>query len=49
MAPKQFGEQPADEIAPQDFASHVRPPLTSTKFEERSAITGIGASRLGGG
>ncbi|MCB0947014.1 MAG: OB-fold domain-containing protein, partial [Mycobacterium sp.] len=47
LTPTQFGEQPADEIAPQDFARHVRPPLTSVRFEERSAITGIGASRLG--
>ncbi|RAV07067.1 3-ketoacyl-CoA thiolase [Mycolicibacterium sp. GF69] len=36
-----------DEIAPQDFARHVSPPLTTQRFEERSAITGIGASRLG--
>ena len=47
LTPTQFGEQPADEIAPQDFARHVRPPLMSARFEERSAITGIGASRLG--
>jgi acetyl-CoA acetyltransferase/uncharacterized OB-fold protein len=47
VTPKQIVETPADEIAPQDFAKHVRPPLTATKFEERSAITGIGASRLG--
>lgn len=46
-APKQTGPLPADEIAPQDFASHVSPPLTTQRFEERSAITGIGASRLG--
>jgi acetyl-CoA acetyltransferase/uncharacterized OB-fold protein len=39
--------QPVDEIAPEDFAKHVRPMLTTTKFEELSAITGIGASRLG--
>lgn len=46
-APKQTGPLPADEIAPQDFASHVSPPLITQRFEERSAITGIGASRLG--
>jgi acetyl-CoA acetyltransferase/uncharacterized OB-fold protein len=46
-ADKKAGPQPADEIAPQDFGSHVRPPLTTEKFEEHSAITGIGASRLG--
>jgi acetyl-CoA acetyltransferase/uncharacterized OB-fold protein len=37
----------AEEIAPEDFANHVRPPLTREKFEDKSAITGIGASRLG--
>ncbi|MGV0848913.1 thiolase C-terminal domain-containing protein [Mycolicibacterium phlei] len=41
------GPLPEDEIAPQDFARHVATPLTTQKFEERSAITGIGASRLG--
>ena len=44
---KKTGPHPEDEIAPQDFGSHVRPPLTTEKFEEKSAITGIGASRLG--
>ena len=39
--------QPVDEIAPEDFGKHVRPMLTAAKFEDRSAITGIGASRLG--
>ena len=38
---------PADEIAPQDFAKHVRPMVTKEKFEDNSAITGIGASRIG--
>lgn len=47
LTPVQFGEQPADEIAPDDFARHVRPSLGAAKFEERSAITGIGASRMG--
>src|SRR6478672_8654962 len=46
-ADKTTGPQPADEIAPQDFGRYVRPPLTREKFEEHSAITGIGASRLG--
>ncbi|MBV8929406.1 MAG: OB-fold domain-containing protein, partial [Mycobacteriaceae bacterium] len=41
------GPQATDEIAPQDFGKYVRPPLTTKKFEEHSAITGIGASRLG--
>jgi acetyl-CoA acetyltransferase/uncharacterized OB-fold protein len=39
--------QPVDEIAPEDFGKHVRPMLTREKFEDHSAITGIGASRLG--
>ena len=47
VAPAECGEQPADEIAPQDFAKHVRPKIGGPKFEERSAITGIGASRMG--
>ncbi|HEV7421227.1 MAG TPA: OB-fold domain-containing protein [Mycobacterium sp.] len=38
---------PVDEIPPEDFGKHVRPMLTKQKFEEHSAITGIGASRLG--
>lgn len=39
--------RPVDEIAPQDFGKHVRPMLPGAKFEDHSAITGIGASRLG--
>jgi acetyl-CoA acetyltransferase/uncharacterized OB-fold protein len=39
--------QPVDEIAPENFGKHVRPMLTRAKFEEHSAITGVGASRLG--
>ena len=46
-ADKESGPLPEDEIAPTDFARHVSAPLTNTKFEEQSAITGIGASRLG--
>lgn len=38
---------PADEIAPEDYAQHVRPMVTSDKFEDKVALTGIGASRLG--
>ncbi|MDR3665085.1 MAG: OB-fold domain-containing protein [Mycobacterium sp.] len=38
---------PEDEVAPQDFGRHVRPMLTTEKFEDRSAITGIGASKMG--
>jgi acetyl-CoA acetyltransferase/uncharacterized OB-fold protein len=39
--------EPVDLIAPEDFAKHVRPMLGTQKFEDHSAITGIGASRLG--
>ena len=46
-ADKESGPLPEDEIAPTDFGRHVRSPLTTEKFEEHSAITGIGASRLG--
>lgn len=46
-ADKETGPLPTDEIAPTDFARHVSPPLTGDKFEEKSAITGIGASKLG--
>jgi acetyl-CoA acetyltransferase/uncharacterized OB-fold protein len=43
----ELAKLPADEIAPQDFGRFVRPPWTVEKFEDKSAITGIGASRLG--
>lgn len=38
---------PEDLIPPTDFAKHVRPMLGVEKFEDKAAITGIGASRLG--
>ena len=38
---------PEDEIAPQDFGKFVRPMLTTDKFEDAAAITGIGASKMG--
>src|SRR5690625_3551481 len=38
---------PTDEIAPEDYAAHVRPMVSAEKFEDKSAITGVGASRLG--
>ncbi|MHA7664914.1 thiolase C-terminal domain-containing protein [Mycolicibacterium sp. HS_4_1] len=38
---------PTDEIEPQDFAKHVRPMITTEKFEDKAAITGIGASQMG--
>lgn len=45
--PQQPTALPEDLIAPQDFGRHVRPMLTREKFEDRSAITGVGVSRLG--
>jgi acetyl-CoA acetyltransferase/uncharacterized OB-fold protein len=44
---KSWAAASADEIAPEEFGRYVRPPLTTEKFEDKSAITGIGASRLG--
>ena len=38
---------PEDEIPPTDFGKYVRPMLTTEKFEDAAAITGIGASRMG--
>jgi acetyl-CoA acetyltransferase/uncharacterized OB-fold protein len=38
---------PEDEIAPQDFARHVRPMAATDKFEDKVAITGIGMSDIG--
>ena len=38
---------PDDEILPRDFAKFVRPMLTTEKFEDAAAITGIGASQIG--
>ncbi|MBW0011586.1 OB-fold domain-containing protein [Mycobacterium sp.] len=38
---------PDDEIAPERFGEHVRPMLTTEKFEDRVALTGIGMSPIG--
>ncbi|GJO10154.1 hypothetical protein NJB1808e29_45170 [Mycobacterium marinum] len=38
---------PVDEIAPQRFGEHVRPMLTTQKFEDKVALTGIGMSTIG--
>lgn len=38
---------PDDEIAPQDYARHVRPMATTEKFEDKVALTGVGMSTLG--
>ncbi|CQD20750.1 3-ketoacyl-CoA thiolase [Mycobacterium lentiflavum] len=38
---------PVDEIAPERFGDHVRPMLTTDKFEDKVALTGIGMSPIG--
>ena len=38
---------PTDEVAPEEIRRHVRPMLTTEKFEDKVAITGIGSSRIG--
>jgi acetyl-CoA acetyltransferase len=38
---------PEDEIAPDRFAEHVRPMLSTEKFEDKVALTGIGMSPIG--
>jgi acetyl-CoA acetyltransferase/uncharacterized OB-fold protein len=41
------GQLPVDEIAPERFGEHVQPMLTTEKFEDKSALTGIGISKIG--
>jgi acetyl-CoA acetyltransferase/uncharacterized OB-fold protein len=38
---------PVDEVEPERFGQHVRPMLTTEKFEDKSALTGIGMSQIG--
>jgi acetyl-CoA acetyltransferase/uncharacterized OB-fold protein len=38
---------PVDEIAPERFGEYVRPMLTTEKFEDKVALTGIGMSSIG--
>lgn len=38
---------PEDEIDPREYSKWVRPMITSEKFEDKVAISGIGASTLG--
>lgn len=38
---------PQDEVAPEAMATLVRPPLSSHRFEQDSAVSGIGMSRIG--
>ncbi|EME16711.1 thiolase C-terminal domain-containing protein [Rhodococcus triatomae] len=40
-------ELPADEIEPERISEYVRPMATTTKFEDRVALTGIGTSDIG--
>ncbi|MGO9154339.1 thiolase C-terminal domain-containing protein [Mycobacterium sp.] len=41
------GQLPVDEIAPERFGEYVRPMLTTEKFEDKVALTGIGMSPIG--
>ena len=45
--PAALAPLPADEIAPGEHWRHVRPMVRPDKFEDRAAITGIGASPIG--
>jgi acetyl-CoA acetyltransferase/uncharacterized OB-fold protein len=47
VADAEPGLLPVDEIAPDRFAEHVRPMLTTDKFEDKVALTGIGMSPIG--
>ncbi|OBF18813.1 3-ketoacyl-CoA thiolase [Mycobacterium kubicae] len=38
---------PVDEISPERFGEYVRPMLTTEKFEDKVALTGIGMSPIG--
>jgi acetyl-CoA acetyltransferase/uncharacterized OB-fold protein len=43
----QPGPLPDDEIPPERFGEYVRPMLTTEKFEDKVALTGIGMSPIG--
>jgi acetyl-CoA acetyltransferase/uncharacterized OB-fold protein len=43
----QPGPLPEDEIAPERFGEYIRPMLTTEKFEDKVALTGIGMSPIG--
>ena len=47
IADAEPGPLPVDEIAPERFGEHVRPMLTTEKFEDKVALTGIGMSPIG--
>jgi acetyl-CoA acetyltransferase/uncharacterized OB-fold protein len=40
-------ELPSDDVAPDDHQRLIRPPVRPDRFEDRVAITGIGASQIG--
>jgi acetyl-CoA acetyltransferase/uncharacterized OB-fold protein len=42
----QPGPLPEDEIAPERFGEYIRPMLTTEKFEDKVALTGIGMSLI---
>lgn len=41
------GQLPVDDIAPERFGAYVRPMLTTEKFEDKVALSGIGMSPIG--
>ncbi len=45
--PEAATAMPTDLIPPEQFSKYVRPMLTKQKFEDHSAITGIGMSTIG--
>jgi acetyl-CoA acetyltransferase/uncharacterized OB-fold protein len=45
--PAALAPLPEDEIAPEEYWRHVRPMIRQDKFEDKAAITGIGASSIG--
>ncbi|NED70585.1 3-ketoacyl-CoA thiolase, partial [Streptomyces sp. SID10244] len=45
--PSEPAELPDDEIDPADFARYVRPMVTTDKFEDKVALTGVGMSQIG--
>jgi acetyl-CoA acetyltransferase/uncharacterized OB-fold protein len=47
VADAEQGQLPVDEIAPERFGEYVRPMLTTEKFEDKVALTGIGMSPIG--
>lgn len=41
------GQLPVDDIAPERFGAYVRPMLTTEKFEDKVALSGVGMSPIG--